>query len=131
MHPTTLLAAAIVLVSFLLYLFLADLARRNAKCNPRGLTGPALVPWIGRVHDPPIQYMWLKFNEWSDTYRPRYRTKILGSNFIIVLDETIAEELLVKRAKIYLDRPMVRWLFDSTSTYGSTEYFPLMGKNCK
>ena len=131
MYPITLLAAAIVLVSFLLYSCLAALAQRNAKYNPRGLSGPALVPWIGRVHDLPIQYMWLKFNEWTDTYGPIYRTKMLGSNFIIVSDETITEELLVKRAKIYSDRPMVRSLFDSKSTYGSMEYLPLMGKNRK
>lgn len=71
--------------------------------------------------------MWLKFNEWSDTYGPIYRTKMLGSNFIIVSDETITEELLVKRA----DRPMIRSLFDSKNTYGSMEYLPLMGKNRK
>ena len=52
---------------------------------------------------------------------------MLGSNFIIVSDETITEELLVKRA----DRPMIRSLFDSKNTYGSMEYLPLMGKNRK
>jgi len=75
--------------------------------------------------------MWPKFNEWSDTYGLIYRTKMLGSNFIIVSDETIAEELLVKRAKIYSERPTIRSLFDSKSTYGSTEYPPPMGKNRK
>ena len=131
MHPISLLATAIVLVSFLLYPFLAALARRNAKYNPRGLSGPALVSWIGRVHNLPIQYMWLKLNEWSDAYGPIYRTKMLGSNFIIVLDEAIAEKPPVKRAKIYSDRPMIRSLFDTKSTYGSMEYLPRMGKNRK
>ena len=130
MHHIT-LATAIALVSFLLYSFLAALARRNAKYNPRGMSGTALVPWIGRIHDLPIQYIWLKFNGWSDTYGPIFRTKILSSNFIIVSDETIAEELLVKRAKIYSDRPMIQSLFDSKSTYGSMEYLPLMDKNRK
>jgi hypothetical protein len=37
--------------------------------------------------------------------------------------------LLVKRAKIYSDRPQIRSLFDAKSTDGSMEYLPLMGKN--
>lgn len=56
---------------------------------------------------------------------------MLGSNFIIVSDEAIAEELLVKRAKIYSERPTIWSLFDSKSTYGSMEYFPLMDRNRK
>jgi len=44
MHPITLLAAATALASFLLYSFLAALARRNSEYDPRGLPGLALVP---------------------------------------------------------------------------------------
>ena len=91
--------------------------------------GPALVPWVGRVHDLPIEYMWLKFAEWAKTYGPLYRTQMLGSVFIIITDEKIAEDLLVKRGKIYGDRPQIRSLFDPKSTNGSMEYLPLMGKN--
>lgn len=54
---------------------------------------------------------------------------MLGAKFVIVTDEGIAEELLVKRAKINSDRPAVRSLYDSKSTDGSMEYLPLMGKN--
>lgn len=35
-------------------------------------------------------------------------TQMLGDAFIIVTNEKIAEDLLVRRAKIYSDRPMVR-----------------------
>ena len=93
--------------------------------------GPYLLPYIGRVHDLPINYVWIKFKEWADLYGPIYRTKMLGAKFIIISDEKIAEDLLVKRAKIYSDRPVVRSLFDSKSTHGSMEYLPLMGKNSK
>jgi len=93
--------------------------------------GPTLLPWIGRIHDLPINFMWLKFKEWADIYGPIYKTKMLGATFIVVSDEQIAEELLVKRAKIYSDRPVIRSLFDSKSTHGSMEYLPLMGKNSK
>jgi hypothetical protein len=54
---------------------------------------------------------------------------MLGAKFIIISDEKIAEDLLVKRAKIYSDRPQIRSLFDAKSTYGSMEYLPLMGRN--
>jgi hypothetical protein len=93
--------------------------------------GPYLLPYIGRVHDLPINYVWIKFKEWADLYGPIYRTEMLGAKFIIISDEKIAEDLLVKRAKIYSDRPVVRSLFDSKSTHGSMEYLPLMGKNSK
>jgi cytochrome P450 len=73
--------------------------------------------------------MWLKFKEWADIYGPIYRTQMLGDTFIIITDEKIAEDLLVKRAKIYSDRPQIRSLFDAKSTYGSMEYLPLMGHN--
>lgn len=129
MHTITLYAAAFIVLGWALYAFANAISRRNAKYNPRGLPGPALVPWVGRIHDLPIQYMWLKFKEWADTYGPIYRTKMLGANFIIVSDESIAEEILVKRAKLYSDRPQIRSLFDSKSTFGSMEYLPLMGKN--
>lgn len=129
MHSFTVYVAGIALLGFALYNFANAIAKRNAKYNPRGLPGPALIPWVGRIHDLPIDYMWLKFKEWADTYGPIYRTKMLGANFIVVSDETIAEEILVKRAKVYSDRPVIRSLFDSKSTHGSMEYLPLMGKN--
>ena len=97
----------------------------------KNFPGPYLLPYIGRVHDLPINYVWIKFKEWADLYGPIYRTKMLGAKFIIISDEKIAEDLLVKRAKIYSDRPVVRSLFDSKSSHGSMEYLPLMGKNSK
>ncbi|ORY10343.1 cytochrome P450 [Clohesyomyces aquaticus] len=129
MHPLTVYAACLAVLGYALYSFSVAIAKRNAKYNPRGLPGPALVPWIGRIHDLPIQYMWLKFYEWSKMYGPIYRTKMLGANFVVISDETMAEEILVKRAKVYSDRPQIRSLFDSKSTHGSMEYLPLMGKN--
>jgi hypothetical protein len=73
--------------------------------------------------------MWFKLKEWADMYGPMYRTKMLGTSFVVVSDEVLAEEILVKRAKQYSDRPLIRSLVDSKSTWGSMEYLPLMGKN--
>lgn len=99
--------------------------------DPKGPPGPLQLPFVGRIHDLPIDFMWIKLKEWADQYAVDgfYRTSMLGANFLVVSDEKIAEELLVKRAKNNSDRPVIRSLFDSKSTYGSMEYLPLMGKN--
>ncbi|CAO2652980.1 Nn.00g023910.m01.CDS01 [Neocucurbitaria sp. VM-36] len=129
MHSLTAYALSVAFIGFVLYAFLEAVSKYNAKYNPRGLPGPTLVPWLGRVHDLPIEFMWLKFKEWGDIYGPIYRTKMLGANFVIISDETLAEEMLVKKGKVYSDRPEIKSLFDAKSTYGSMEYLPLMGKN--
>lgn len=131
MHPLTIYAVGLAVVGWALYHFSLAIKKRDAKYNPQGLPGPALLPWIGRVHDLPIDYMWLKFYEWSQTYGPIYRTKMLGANFIVISDEDVCEEILTKKAKIYSDRPQIKSLFDAKSTYGSMEYLPLMGRNSK
>lgn len=101
--------------------------------HDRKIPGPTLLPYLGRIHDLPIQFMWLKLKEWSDKYGKDgfYYTEMLGAKVLVVSEEKICEELLVKRAKYNSDRPMVRSLFDSKSTYGSMEYLPLMGHNRK
>src|SRR5437763_6481770 len=59
--------------------------------------GPEQYPVVGRVHDLDRFSMWLKFKEWADKYGPIYQTRMLNQPFIILSDEKIAEELLVKR----------------------------------
>lgn len=99
--------------------------------DPKRGPGPTLFPFFGRIHDLPIQFMWLKLKEWGDKYGKDgyYRTEMLGTKFLVVTDEKVAEDLLVRRAKYNSDRPAVKSLFDSKSSYGSMEYLPLMGKN--
>jgi hypothetical protein len=128
MHPYTYIAAAVFLAGWAGYSLFVRLSKKT-KNGLDQIPGPRLVPFIGRIHDLPIQYMWLKFKEWADVYGPMYYTEMLGARFIVVSDETIAEELLVKRAKYNSDRPQIRSLFDSKSSDGSMEYLPLMGRN--
>ncbi|KAI0016108.1 cytochrome P450 [Xylariomycetidae sp. FL0641] len=124
---------AAALVVALIGLTALHLVRKFRDINhPRRVPGPTLLPYIGRIHDLPITFMWLKFHEWGQKFsgsRGFYSTEMLGSRFLIVTEEAIAEELLVKRARHNSDRPMVRSLFDSKSSHGSMEYLPLMGKN--
>jgi hypothetical protein len=131
MQPLTLAAIGIALVGFVAISILNN-ARRPKKAEAEHkLPGPRLLPIIGRIHDMPIQKMWIKFKEFADIHGPIYYTEMLGTAFIIVSDEKIAEDLLVKKAKYNSDRPAVPSLFDSKSTHGSMEYLPLMGKNRK
>jgi hypothetical protein len=131
MHPVTAGAIGVAVIGFAIYGFLNAVDKYNKKYMCHNLPGPALVPWVGRIHDLPIDFMWLKFKEWADIYGPIYRTQMLGANFVIITDEAMAEEMLVKKAKVYSDRPEIKSLFDAKSTYGSMEYLPLMGKNRK
>jgi len=129
MQPLTLAAIGVALVGFVA-ISIFNNARRPKKAEAEHqLPGPRLFPIIGRIHDMPIQKMWIKFKEFADIHGPIYYTEMLGTSFIIVSDEKIAEELLVKKAKYNSDRPAVPSLFDSKSTHGSMEYLPLMGKN--
>jgi hypothetical protein len=128
MQLLTILALGAALAGFLAY----QLYKAYWEINdPNGPPGPVQLPYIGRVHDLPIEFMWIKLKEWADIHAKNgfYRTSMLGANFLVVTDERIAEELLVKKAKFNSDRPVIRSLFDSKSTYGSMEYLPLMGKN--
>jgi hypothetical protein len=131
MHPFTATALGVATIGFVLYAFINAVGKYDKKYNCHNLPGPGLIPWIGRIHDLPIDFMWLKFKEWADIYGPIYRTKMLGANFVIITDEGMAEEMLQKKGKIYSDRPEIKSLFDAKSTYGSMEYLPLMGKNRK
>ena len=94
-----------------------------------GIPGPIQIPYLGRIHDLPIHYMWLKLKEWGDKYGGThgfYQTEMLGCKVLVITDEKVAEDLLVRRAKYNSDRPLIRSLFDSKT---SCEYLPLMGRN--
>ncbi|KAK4249139.1 cytochrome P450 1A1 [Corynascus novoguineensis] len=83
--------------------------RKSLGSKPQ-FPGPRQFPLLGRVHDLPRYSLWLKFKEWADIYGPIYYTRVIDQTFIIVSDEKIAEELLVKRGHIYSGRPQIRSL---------------------
>ena len=124
-HLTGLVFLAVVGIQILLYVYKWISFRRKYKPIP----GPFQLPWIGRIHDLPRFYMWHKLKEWSDEYGPIYLTSMLGHKLLVLSDEKVVEDLLVRRGKIYSDRPAMQSLVDSKSTHGTMEYLPLMGKN--
>lgn len=131
MQPITVIIVAAFVIGYIAIHFIKIFNELN---KPGKIPGPTLLPYIGRIHDLPIKFMWLKFKEWADKYSGTngfYMTEMLGARVLVISDEKVAEELLVKRAKYNSDRPAIQSLFDSKSTYGSMEYLPLMGKNRK
>lgn len=68
MHPVTYIIAAVAVAGFALLSLLNRRSGKNAS-EPQEFPGPALVPWVGRVHDLPVQFMWTKFEEWASTLR--------------------------------------------------------------
>lgn len=132
MHLVTYVAAAIFLAGWVIFsVYEASRTVKRKQRDGTRLPGPTLMPFIGRVHDLPVQYMWLKLKEWADIYGPIYYTEMFGSKFVVISGEEVAEELLVKRAKFNSDRPQMRSVTDSKSTEGGMEYLPLMGRNRK
>ncbi|KAI1384977.1 cytochrome P450 [Hypoxylon trugodes] len=100
--------------------------RKKVGRQTKKFPGPQQFPIVGRVHDIDRFCMWKKFKEWADIYGPIYRTSMLGQNFIIISDEKIAEELLMKRGHIYSGRPQIRALFDHKTGPG---YVALMDRH--
>lgn len=115
-------------VPSLLFSALQQILSWRKRGPKRNIPGPKQYPVIGRVHDLDRFSMWKKFKEWADIYGPIYRTSMLGQQFIIVSDENIAQELLVKRGHIYSGRPQIRALFDHKTGPG---YVALMDRTGK
>lgn len=74
--------------------------------------GPKQYPIIGRIHDLPRFGLWLKFKEWADEFGPIYQTSMLGQKFIIISDEKMAQDLLVKKGNSFAGRPQIRALIN-------------------
>lgn len=98
---------------------------RKRRLSRAKFPGPQQFPIVGRIHDLPRFSMWRKFKEWADIHGPIYQTSMAGQTFIIVSDEQIAEELLVKRGHIYSGRPQIRALFNHKQGVG---YLALMDR---
>lgn len=110
MEGLTLILLYLAIPSLLFSAVRQILSWRKSGDSKAKLPGPQLFPVVGRVHDLPRFQLWLKFQEWAEEHGPIFFTKMLNQPFIIVSDETIAEELLVKRGNIYSGRPQIRSL---------------------
>lgn len=80
------------------------------------------------MHDLKRFSLWLNFKVWADIYGPIYQTSMIDQTFIILSDEQIAEELLVKRGHIYSGRPQIRALINHKQ---GIQYLALMDRTGK
>lgn len=125
-HPLILyLAVPGLIISALRQLFFG---RSNARRTANVFPGPRQFPIVGRIHDLDRFCMWKKFKEWADIHGPIYRTSMMGQQFIIISDEKIAEELLVKRGNKYAGRPQIRALFNHKTGPGYVALMDRQGK---
>ncbi|MBE3045397.1 cytochrome P450 [Candidatus Bathyarchaeota archaeon] len=82
----------------------------KSAAKPAKFPGPKQYPIIGRIHDLPRFSLWLKFKEWADEFGPIYQTSMLGQKFVIISQEKIAQELLIKQGNNFAGRPQIRAL---------------------
>lgn len=125
-HLLILYLAVLSLLISLLRQFLSW--RKSTASSRKRFPGPQQFPVVGRVHDLDRFCMWKKFKEWGDIHGPIYRTSMVGQQFIIISDEKIAEELLVKRGNKYAGRPQIRALFDHKTGPGYVALMDRQGK---
>jgi hypothetical protein len=129
MQPFTLVFLYLSIPSLLLLLTQRVLSWRKVRSAPKTrFPGPQLFPIVGRVHDLDRFSLWRKFTEWANIYGPIYQTRMMNDTFIIISDETIAEDLLVKRGHIYSGRPQIRSLIGHKD---GPAYSALMDRNGK
>lgn len=110
----------ILVVPGVLFSSLRRLAGWSTKASVDGKTskppakfpGPKQYPVVGRVHDLPRFAMWLKLKEWADEFGPIYQTSMLGQKFVIISDEGMAQDLLIKDGNKFAGRPQIRALID-------------------
>jgi hypothetical protein len=85
---------------------------KSGKTSEKKFPGPKQYPVVGRVHDLPRFAMWRKFKEWADEFGPIYQTSMLGQKFVIISNEKLAQELLIKNGNKFAGRPQIRALIN-------------------
>lgn len=100
--------------------------RKRTPAVKNKIPGPTQFPVVGRVHDINRYAFWKDLKKWADQYGPVYRTSMMGQEFIIISQQSIAEELLVKRGHIYSGRAQIRALYDHKN---SPAYLALMDRH--
>ena len=99
---------------------------RKKKLSQPRFPGPRPMPILRNGPELPRFAMWKKLKEWADIYGPIYQMSVPGADFVVISDEQIAEELLIKRGHIYSGRPQIRALIGHKT---GIEYLALMDRH--
>ncbi|KAI6025692.1 cytochrome P450 [Pisolithus orientalis] len=67
--------------------------------------GPKGLPLVGNLLDINFAAPWTTYEQWGKRYGGISYCTVLGQGFVIINDEEIAHELILKRPSIYSDRP--------------------------
>ncbi|RFU23995.1 hypothetical protein B7463_g12342, partial [Scytalidium lignicola] len=97
----------------------ASLRPRRIPKGAKELPGPKGYPIIGNLLQIPKTHSWLKFKEWADEYGPIYKIHVLGSTYVVISSEKIANDLLSMRGAIYSDRPYFVMGYDLVTRGGN------------
>jgi hypothetical protein len=75
----------------------------------------------------PDKNSFLKFHEWGQQYGSIYQTNLAGQNHVWITRDSVAQELLGKRAANNSERPFIPSL--QADNRDSGHYLPLMSRN--
>ncbi|CAD0024609.1 unnamed protein product [Aureobasidium pullulans] len=84
-------------------------------------------PILGSVPDVPDKNSFLKFHEWGQQYGPIYQVNLAGHNHVWITRDSVAQEILGKRAANNSERPFIPSL--QADNRNSGHYLPLMSRN--
>jgi len=87
------------------------------------------LPFIGSIHEISFKNNWMKFHEWGEQYGPIFQTNLGGVNHVWITRDSVAHEVLSKKAYATSDRPHLAAIEADNRTSG--HYLPLMSRNGK
>jgi hypothetical protein len=127
--PLPVSLALLVAICCVSIMSLATTLRRYSRLPPGTKPLPRLpgIPWIGRLWDVPpsgaVIELARHFRRFHDKYGPIYEWQAMGVTRVFVNSDAVANDLLVKQARLYSDKPD----FPATVGMKSHHFLPLMG----
>ncbi|ESK86303.1 cytochrome p450 [Moniliophthora roreri MCA 2997] len=67
--------------------------------------GPRSFPIVGNLLQLPASHQWVKFQEWAEQYGPIFHLQAGPEHIVVLNTPELADEFLVKRGRVFSDRP--------------------------
>ncbi|KAL1306467.1 hypothetical protein AAFC00_005165 [Neodothiora populina] len=107
--------------------FVASKEKSRLPTGVQALPGPKGYPILGSAPNVPDKNNFLKFHEWGENYGRIYQVNLAGQNHVWITRDSVAQDLLGKRAANYSERPHIPSLTHDNRVSG--HYLPLMSRN--